>query len=77
MGNEPLLGFLQGGGRMGAMIRDYNWSRSPLGRPEHWPQSLRSVGLSMIYGFVRQSGGHVSIESRLGRGTQMTLCFPR
>lgn len=35
------------------------------------------LGLSMIYGFVRQSGGHVAIESRQGRGTQMTLRFPR
>ncbi len=35
------------------------------------------LGLSMIYGFVRQSGGNVSIESRVGRGTQITLLFPR
>jgi PAS domain S-box-containing protein len=35
------------------------------------------LGLSMVYGFVKQSGGHVSIASALGRGTQVRLYFPR
>ncbi|WP_380878429.1 hypothetical protein ACFB49_16920 [Sphingomonas sp. DBB INV C78] len=35
------------------------------------------LGLSMIYGFVKQSGGHVRIESELGSGTTMSLYFPR
>jgi CheY-like chemotaxis protein len=35
------------------------------------------LGLSMIYGFVRQSGGHVRIYSELGRGTAVTLYLPR
>jgi len=35
------------------------------------------LGLSMIYGFVRQSGGRVSITSRIGRGTQVSLHLPR
>ena len=35
------------------------------------------LGLSMIYGFVRQSGGEVRIESRIGRGTSMELILPR
>jgi signal transduction histidine kinase len=40
--NHP-LDFLAGGGRVGALMRDYDWSGSPLGPPELWPQSLRSV----------------------------------
>lgn len=34
------------------------------------------LGLSMVYGFVRQSGGHVSIESEPGRGTTVRLYLP-
>ncbi|MEN3951836.1 PAS domain S-box protein [Iodidimonas sp. SYSU 1G8] len=35
------------------------------------------LGLSMVYGFVKQSGGHVTIESSEGAGTTVTLFFPR
>ncbi|HEX2943201.1 MAG TPA: ATP-binding protein, partial [Rhodopila sp.] len=35
------------------------------------------LGLSMIYGFVQQSGGQVSIESEPGRGTRLSLYLPR
>ncbi|HEX5756344.1 MAG TPA: PAS domain S-box protein [Arenimonas sp.] len=34
------------------------------------------LGLSMVYGFVRQSGGDVRIDSRLGYGTRIELFFP-
>jgi PAS domain S-box-containing protein len=40
--NHP-LDFLAGGGKIGALMRDHDWSSSPLGPPERWPQSLRSV----------------------------------
>ncbi|MBN8875290.1 MAG: response regulator, partial [Rhodospirillales bacterium] len=35
------------------------------------------LGLSMIYGFVRQSGGQVRIYSEEGRGTSVKLYLPR
>ncbi len=35
------------------------------------------LGLSMVYGFARQSGGTAEIESRVGAGTTITLYFPR
>jgi PAS domain S-box-containing protein len=35
------------------------------------------LGLSMIYGFVKQSRGHVRIESELGRGTIVRIYLPR
>ena len=35
------------------------------------------LGLSMIYGFVRQSGGQVIIRSVPGQGTQVSLHLPR
>jgi PAS domain S-box-containing protein len=35
------------------------------------------LGLSMVYGFVKQSGGHVAIESEVGRGTSVQILLPR
>ena len=35
------------------------------------------LGLSMIYGFAKQSGGYVRIDSELGQGTQAKLYLPR
>jgi CheY-like chemotaxis protein len=34
------------------------------------------LGLSMVYGFAQQSGGHVAIESQEGRGTAVTILLP-
>ncbi|MCH7942104.1 MAG: PAS domain S-box protein, partial [Proteobacteria bacterium] len=34
------------------------------------------LGLSMVFGFVKQSGGHVTIHSEVGRGATVTLCLP-
>ncbi|MEB0046656.1 MULTISPECIES: PAS domain-containing protein [unclassified Pseudomonas] len=35
------------------------------------------LGLSMIYGFAQQSGGHVSLDSVPGQGTSVRLYLPR
>ena len=35
------------------------------------------LGLSMVFGFVRQSGGYVHIYSEMGRGTSVVLFLPR
>jgi CheY-like chemotaxis protein len=35
------------------------------------------LGLSMVYGFVKQAGGHIRIHSQVGRGTTVSLFLPR
>ena len=35
------------------------------------------LGLSMVFGFVRQSGGHVEVWSEEGKGTVVQMYFPR
>ncbi len=35
------------------------------------------LGLSMVYGFVKQSGGHIEIRSEIGQGTSVLLHLPR
>ena len=37
------LTFLAAGGEMGARMREMDWSQTPLGTPDTWPQSLRST----------------------------------
>jgi two-component sensor histidine kinase len=38
---EAVSDFLSGGGEMGALTRGFDWSKTSLGSPEAWPQSLR------------------------------------
>ncbi|MCC7049628.1 MAG: PAS domain S-box protein [Alphaproteobacteria bacterium] len=40
------------------------------------PGSGSGLGLSMVYGFVKQSGGHVELESEVDQGTTVRLFLP-
>jgi signal transduction histidine kinase/ActR/RegA family two-component response regulator len=41
------------------------------------PGKGTGLGLSQVYGFVKQSGGHVKLDSVLGRGTAVRIYLPR
>jgi signal transduction histidine kinase len=57
--------WLVGGGEMGKLIRSMDWSKSPLGPIESWPQSLRTtVGLCLNSNFpiaLVWGPGHIQI----------------
>lgn len=40
--------FLSGGGEMGELIRNFDWSSTPLGAPDNWPGSLRTLTQVML-----------------------------
>src|SRR5262249_23633669 len=44
MGEQGLanaLTFLSGGGKMGALMRAFDWTKTPLGDPTNWPDPLK------------------------------------
>lgn len=46
--SDQELAFLAGGGEMGQLIRNFDWSSSSLGAPQTWPDALRtSVGIML------------------------------
>jgi hypothetical protein len=47
-GRSSTLAFLAGGGEMGQRMRTHDWNRSSLGRPERWPQSLKTIVRVML-----------------------------
>ncbi len=42
------LSFLAGGGEMGARMRALDWTKTPLGPPARWPQSLKTIVRVML-----------------------------
>jgi PAS domain S-box-containing protein len=41
--DEPASEELVGGGELGELVRQFDWSTTPLGKSERWPQSLKTI----------------------------------
>jgi signal transduction histidine kinase len=39
----PMAGWVRGGGALGKLVREFDWTKTPLGAVEEWPQSLKTV----------------------------------
>lgn len=48
MSEKKIHEFLAGGGEMGERIRSFDWSKTSLGDPEHWPQELKTCVRIML-----------------------------
>jgi PAS domain S-box-containing protein len=73
-GDYLMLAVSDNGSGMTASVRskafDPFFTTKPIGQGT-------GLGLSMIYGFAQQSGGHVSLDSLPGQGTCVRLYLPR
>lgn len=63
-GNE--LSFLAGGGKMGRLIREFDWTSTPLGTPATWPHSLQ-LALSIAL--------HSSFPTAIYWGSELRLIY--
>ena len=45
---DPELRFLAGGGELGERLRSHDWSDTPLGPPQGWPEALRTLVALML-----------------------------
>lgn len=48
MSEKRIHEFLAGGGEMGERIRNFDWSKTSLGKPEQWPQELKTCVRIML-----------------------------
>jgi signal transduction histidine kinase/ActR/RegA family two-component response regulator len=82
---DGLHGELQPGQYVSIAVRDTGTGMTPEVRARAFdpffttkaPGKGTGLGLSQVYGFARQSGGTVKIESQVGKGTVVQIFLPR
>jgi len=70
-GRFVLLAVRDNGGGMDAETRDRIFEPFP-----SLKTGSEGLGLPSVYGFVKQSGGYIFVDSRPGRGTTFRIYFP-
>jgi signal transduction histidine kinase len=46
--NAVTPGWIRGGGALGQLVREFDWTKTPLGAIEKWPQSLKTVVRTLL-----------------------------
>jgi signal transduction histidine kinase len=59
-------GWVRGGGALGQLVRTFDWSETPLGAIEEWPQSLKTVVRTMLTS---------RFAMWMGWGTELTFLY--
>jgi hypothetical protein len=58
------VGYLAGGGELGALIRTFDWSSTPMGPNEEWPESLRTATRIMLASASRSGSAGATADAR-------------